>query len=168
MTDDLETTAWDIEAAELPDHWSLDIQQRRDYVIERWLIVGGDTRPFLDWVLRCGHDPSRRVIEIVAQMMGKSAGAKLDDQMVPPFGLIVDRSGHAHAPKDMEAEVERYCVAAISDNKIDAGTPPGLADREAWQFARSTGYDIGLSTVEATRKAFRKSQGKYLRPPKGK
>lgn len=163
----MELAPWEIEAAILPEAWGLTDTQRRDYVIERWLIVGGDTRPFLDWVLRAGHSPSRRVIEIVAQMMAKSVDVELPDNMMPPFGLTVDRTGHAHAPKNMGAEVAGYCYGAISSSKIDGGVPPKLADHDTWQFARGLGFKAGLDTVEAKRKAYRKSRGKRLRRPKG-
>ncbi|KIX18629.1 hypothetical protein [Paracoccus sp. 228] len=161
-------TAWDIEADLLPAHWQLTLEQRRDYIIERWLIEGGDNQPFLDWVLREGHQPSRRIIEIVAQMMAKSAGVELPANMEPPFGMVIDRTGHAHGPKDMETEVRNFCVAAISDAKIDSGIKPGVADREAFKFAQECGFDgFGYDTVEKRRKAFRKSRGKYLRQPSG-
>lgn len=162
-----EMTPWDIEAEITPEHWKLTLEGRRDYVIERWLVVGGDTRPFFDWVLREGHQPSRRIIEILAQMMAKSAKVDLPEEMAPPFGMVVDRAGHAHGPKDMEAEVRDFCVGAISDAKIDSGTAPCRADEDALKYAQKCGFDgFGFSTVEKARKGFRKSQGKYLRKPR--
>lgn len=168
MSDDaLEMTPWDIEADLLPAHWGLTIDQRRDYVIERWLIVGGDTRPFFDWVLRERHKPSRRVVEIVAQMMAKSAGIELPSDMAPPFGLTIDRAGHAHGPKDMAAEVRDYCIGAISDAKIDNGTAPKRADEDTMKYANECGFGgVNFATVEKARKAYRKSRGKYLRKPR--
>jgi len=167
MSEELHLTPWEIEALELPNHWGLTQHQRCDYVIERWLMVGGDTRPFFDWVLRAGHQPSRRVVEIVAQMMAKSAGIDLPAEMVPTFGLVVDRAGHANGPKDMVAEVRDYCLGAISDAKIDNGIRPKRADEKTMKFANQCGLvGVNFYTVEKARKAFRKSRGKYLRKPR--
>jgi len=167
MCGDAELTAWDIEANLLPDHWRYTPEQRRDYVIERWLIVGGDTQPFFDWLLRAGHQPSRRVLEIVAQMMAKSAGVVLPPEMMPPFGLAVDRAGHAHGPKDMSAEVRDYCLGAISDEKIDNGIAPKRADDDTMKFANDCGFNgVKFDTVEKARKKFRTSRGKFLRKPR--
>lgn len=167
MSEELQLTAWEIEALELPDHWGLTHLERRDYVIERWLIVGGDTRPFLDWVLREGHQPSRRVIEIIAQMMAKSVKTDLPAELMPPFGLAVDRKGRAHGPRDMEVEVRNYCLGAISSGKIDEGIPPKRADDLTQKYAEECGFkNVTTATVEKARKAFRQSREKYLRAPR--
>lgn len=166
---DINMAPWEIEANKLREPWkNLTDAQIRDYVIMRWLIVGGDTRPFYHWVLFCGHQPSRRAIETIAEMMAKSAGVELPPSRTPPFGLTVDRSGEGGAPKDMDAEVAGFCLAQRSDKNIDEGMPPKVADFEAWKFAKECGFDIGVSTIEAQRKKYRKVQGKYLRRPKGK
>lgn len=161
---ELELTAWDVEVLLLPDVEDVTLSAKRDIVIERWLMVSGDTRPFLDWVLRVRHEPCRRIVEIVAQMMAKSANVELPPDWIPPFGLMVDRTGQIGEPKNLEAEVRNFCLGAISDAKIDSKMPPGAADLATQKYAKIAGFDgVGLATVEKARKDRRKHLGKYLR-----
>ena len=93
---------WDIQADRVQKKHGGALDTCRDLIILEWLVRSGDTRPFVDWVLRCNHQPGREVNRLLAIMMAPDP----DPRLQIPFMLVKKKrdQGRRGRPVDLVAE----------------------------------------------------------------
>ena len=107
---------WDIQSDRVQKKHGGALDTCRDLIIITWLVRSGDTRPFVDWVLRCNHQPGPEVNRLLATMMAPVPRLPI------PFILVKKKRdrGRRGRPVDLVAEerdrlLDEYIVCLMSE-----------------------------------------------------